>query len=167
MITQKYLKEILSYNPKTGIFIWRIKKGSRGMKGDIAGCVASHGRRIIKIDSKRYLASRLIFLYMVGRFPKKEVDHIDRIRDNDSWDNLRDVSSSINQRNRPMPINNTSGIKGVRQNQSKKSWGASVRNKKGKRIWLGSFKDKLKATQVRRKAEEQYDYIGENNVNNT
>lgn len=51
-LTQKRLKELLYYNPGTGIFIRLINAGSRSRKGDIAGGPDGDGYRIIYIDGK-------------------------------------------------------------------------------------------------------------------
>ena len=105
MITQPQLKELLLYNPETGVFIWRESRG-RVRKGSLAGRIKIHGRistrgyREIGVNDKLYRAARLAFLYMTGEFPRKEVDHKNRVRDDDAWDNLRDVSHLENVRNR-------------------------------------------------------------------
>ena len=100
MLTQKRLKELLYYNPENGIFTWKVcpNTNNRVKIGDIAGGI-DEGYVRIRIDSKIYRAQRLSFLYMTGKFPKKEVDHINGLRDDNRWKNLRDVSKSVNQQN--------------------------------------------------------------------
>ena len=53
------------------------------------GCINSEGYRIINIDGIEYYAHDLAFLYMTGEVPKGEVEHINGIKDDDSWKNLR------------------------------------------------------------------------------
>lgn len=43
---------------------------------------------------------RLAFLYMTGAWPADQVDHINMVRDDNRWANLRQADQSLNQRNR-------------------------------------------------------------------
>jgi hypothetical protein len=99
MITQIELKELLSYDPETGIFKWLPRPRSSRIKYE-AGHKMTNGYITIRIKNKQYLAHRLAFLYMTGKFPDKCVDHIDRVRDNNRWDNLREVTPQENSFNR-------------------------------------------------------------------
>lgn len=90
----------VSYNKDTGAFTW-IKKPSAGVSiGDVAGSVDKCGRVKFMLGGRQYFAHRVAFLYMTGSFPKGVVDHIDGNPLNNSWENLRDVSSRENSENR-------------------------------------------------------------------
>ena len=106
MINQKQLKEVLHYDPLSGIFIWKIKSARCIQIGDIAG-YKDHGYIRIEINHKAYFANRLAFLYMEGYFPEGDVDHKDRIKDNNKWNNLRHVTRSCNMRNTKVFSTNT------------------------------------------------------------
>lgn len=117
-ITQERLKEVLEYNPETGIFIWIAKTSpaSRIKVGEVAGNLQPNGRWYIMIDGKTRLAHRLAWLYMRGNVPSGEqpfIDHIDGNPLNNIFSNLRPCSNSENQRNTRKPRRNTSGFKGV------------------------------------------------------
>lgn len=94
-LTQKRLKELLHYEPKTGVWTRLVTCGGRGEVGKIAGNKRHRGWRFIKVDYKAFKSARLAFLYMVGRWPE-EIDHINRIRDDDRWENLRECTRSLN-----------------------------------------------------------------------
>jgi hypothetical protein len=96
MIDAVQLREILHYDPDTGIFRWR--RGQWRKAGKIAG---SNKRRYrhINIGYRWYLAHRLAWLYMTGKWPRHEIDHIDRDGFNNRLANLRDVTRSENMRN--------------------------------------------------------------------
>jgi len=151
MLSQVHLKSILSYNPKTGVFTWLVGK----RMGTIAGSLHWRGHRHIKIDQKKYHASRLAFLYMMGKFPEKEVDHKNRVRDDDTWDNLRDVSHSTNERNKGLRPSNTSGCTGVSWFKPIKRWHVRIKVE-GRSISLKYFKNKTDAIRVRQEAEKKY-----------
>ena len=135
MLTQARLKELLFYNPITGVFSWRVRRGGYANVGSTAGALDRDGRRQIKIDSTGYCANKLAWLYMKGRYPKKDVDHIDRNKGNDRWVNLRLATRSQNCGNQ-IRKDNKLGVKGVTRLRSR--YCATI-NKNGKHFHLGVF----------------------------
>lgn len=100
VLTQNYLRHLLHYDPLTGDWIWINPRARSLRRGDVAGTVRFDGRRQINISGKFYLGSRLAWLYMTGVWPKDEIDHKNRIKGDDRWDNLREATHSENQYNR-------------------------------------------------------------------
>ena len=137
MISQAQLKEVLEYNPDTGVFTWLKVIGNRKV-GDVAGYKHHNGYINIKIQGKIYQAHRLVYLYMTGNFPENFIDHINRIKDDNIWTNLRDATNSQNKANIKKPKNNTSGYKGVRWHKTNKRWSAEIRYMK-KKMYLGYY----------------------------
>jgi len=95
----------LEYDPETGVFIWKPrttddKSWNTKFAGEVAGSINNHGYRRIGIDGKIYMAARLAWLYVHGEWPKNEIDHINRVRDDNRMVNLRDVTSTENSNNR-------------------------------------------------------------------
>lgn len=124
IITQDELKELLHYDPDTGIFT-RIKCDKRKDRiGEVAGGVHRFGYWIIKLNLKEYKAHRLAWLYMTGRWPLNQIDHINRIRTDNRFSNLRECSNSENCKNMSKNKKNTSGYKGVSFDSRKKKWKA-------------------------------------------
>ena len=99
MITQEKLKEILKY--KDGQMYW--VKDSQGRRLDKAAGTSNKGYIKICIDGKIYSRARLTWLYHHGKFPDNQIDHINRIRDDDRIENLRDVTQTEN-RNHRLPL---------------------------------------------------------------
>lgn len=135
MITQDKLKELFEYNPDTGDFTRRVAKG-RAAKGSIAGSRNSNGYVYIKIDKISYSAHRLAFLYMEGRFPE-EIDHINRIRWDNRWNNLREATHQQNCRNRN--TRSTSGYLGIHWDTNSSKWKVEITNCIGVKIYGGLF----------------------------
>lgn len=111
-LTQDRLREALDYDPLTGVFTWKIATGCVTV-GDIADCRHRNGYIKVSIDDKRYLAHRLVFLYMTGSMPKDTVDHINMDKSDNRWDNLREATYSQNGCNRKVKKNSGTGFKGV------------------------------------------------------
>ena len=100
--SREYLKEILDYDPQTGIFTWKKRIAIRIMPGNQAGHITADGYVSIGIHGSQCRAHRLAFVYMLGREPGDVIDHIDGDRLNNSWANLREVSQAANIWNRPV-----------------------------------------------------------------
>ncbi len=145
MLTQKELKENLKYNPETGSFT-RIKKIYGGKLGECACSLDSNGYVMIYICGHLHRGHRLAWLYQFGESPE-QVDHINRINDDNRIKNLRSCGNSENNMNKPKQKNNKSGFKGVHWSKSRRLWIAQVTSG-GKTLTLGSFWDKETASQV-------------------
>ena len=151
-LTQERLHEVLTYDPETGIFRWRVTVGPNAAAGVEAG-TGSHGYLVIMVDGKTYAAHRLAILFTDGYFPEGEVDHINRIRSDNRRSNLREASRQCQMRNCGMRNDNTSGIKGVRWHKRDEKWEASiVVDQQGK--YLGNHDDLLEAAYHRYAAEQ-------------
>ena len=122
-LTADRLRELTNYDPDTGVFTWAISR-RKCRKGDRAGCVARNGYILIRIDDRLYLAHRLAWLHVHGRWPTEQIDHIDRNRANNALNNLREVTNAQNAYNQKAR-QNKSGFTGVHKENSK--WRAEIK----------------------------------------
>lgn len=152
-VTQSLLKSLFSYDASNGLFT-RLRSVSPNAKvGDVAGCVGADGYRRIWIFGKYYSAHRLAFLYMTGRLPTHDIDHMDGVKDNNSWRNLRDVPESHNMQNQRKPHrNNKLGVLGVSKCKSSK-FSSRIRIS-GKDTHLGTFETAEKAREAYMRAKQ-------------
>lgn len=114
MITQEILKDRLSYDPETGIFLWKkIRKSNK--IGTRAGSETKHGYRIIYVHDKQYYEHQLAWLWVNGEIPY-EIDHENRNGLDNKIKNLRSISHSGNIRNSSLRIDNTTGKRCIHHN---------------------------------------------------
>lgn len=135
MLTQERLKELLQYDPETGVFT-RLIPTQRTRAGDVVGRSRADGYVDIKVDGKHYLAHRLAYLYMAGAWPSDEVDHKDLDRANNQWSNLRAATRSQNMANRAAW--GVSGLKGVQFHPKTGKYKAQTKIN-GKDLYIGLF----------------------------
>jgi len=173
-ITQELLKELLDYNPETGVLTWNkrdrkwfnkdhaMNVWNGKFSGKIAGqpfkrtkCEKTYNR--ISVLNKRYLSHRIIWLLVYGKWPLDQVDHIDGNGENNRIYNLRDVDQYENQKNCRFQSNNTSGCTGVHWSKRSNSWKVEI-GSMGKSIFIGYFKDLINAIKARKEAEIKYSY---------
>lgn len=155
-ITQKYLKEILHYNPDTGVFTWKVRKHRRRKNG-VVGHINPFGYLTIGIDGKCYQAHRLAWFYVYGEFPRKSIDHINHDKLDSKISNLRVITQTENSRNCSISKSNKSGITGVHWNKKVNKWCAQIMvNYKNK--FLGHFENIEDARQSRKEAEIEYGF---------
>ena len=159
IVTQKRLKELLNYDPESGVFKWRKPIVSRNQP-EIAGYSEEQKSKIyytrIYIDGEKHYAHRLAWLYVYGVFPEI-IDHIDGDGENNRICNLRNTSISENLKNKKLYKSNSSGYHGVRKRKGSSSWRVQI-GVDGSPVYLGSYKNLEEAIQVRKNAEIKYGY---------
>jgi HNH endonuclease len=149
-LSAERLRELLHYAPETGLFYWRVSRGSAGA-GVQAGKSHSAGYVVIRIDRVNYYAHRLAWLHVHGEHPTGEIDHKNRNPADNSIANLRPSSHPENMRN--VARYGSSGFKGVTRHSSK--WRAVI-NVNGRKINLGVHSTPQEAAAAYDKAAREY-----------
>lgn len=150
-LTQSYLKQILHYDPDTGVFTW-IQQLGRAQIGCAAGHLRLDGYRHIRIHGRRYLAHRLAWFYICGTWPASDIDHRNGEKDDNRISNLRLATRSENGQNRRQAQSHSkSGLRGVSP-CNKKRWRAQIKLN-GRCRYLGIFPSKESAHHAYLKAK--------------
>ena len=122
MLTAERLRDLVVYEPETGMFRWRVSRpGCRA--GDECGRVNSFGYAEVGVDGKLRRANRLAVLYMTGEWPSGVVDHINRDRADNRWANLRCGSHQQNCWN----VGARGVVKGISWDATRRKWLAQAR----------------------------------------
>ena len=153
-ITQEYVRTVLNYDQDTGVFTWLTTLSNRACAGREAGSIKSNGYLSICINKRLFHAHRLAFLYMEGSMPIADTDHINGIRNDNRWCNLRRVSHAENCRNMGRKRINSSGVTGVHWHRGASKWAAEIKIS-GRSQYLGLFKEISQAIDARKSAEER------------
>lgn len=152
MITLQRLKELVSYDPETGIFTRKESSTNRVKTGSEVGWLdVSTGYVRIMLDRKTYRAHRLAWYYMTGD-DVQFIDHINRDRSDNRFSNLRPCTKSENGMNRCSQRNSTSGHVGVSFDKETGKWVAYI-YAGNRQIKLGRFSEKEEAVRARLDAE--------------
>lgn len=140
IVSAERIRELLEYDPSTGLFTWKVSTSNRVKVGDIAGTL-SYGYVAIGIDGKPRLAHRLAWMLFYGEWPACDIDHINGVRHDNRIENLRAVTRSVNMQNqRRGRGGNAGGLLGAtRYHRSKSKWLAQIKDSSGRLHYLGIF----------------------------
>ena len=147
-LTQERLMSLVSYDAETGVIAWR-------HNGRRAGWQHRWGYRNVRVDGVSYAEHRLAWFYVHGWWPAADLDHINRVRDDNRLANLRPATRSENCQNQPIRSTNRSGVTGVYYHSCARKWVASINIDKKQRH-LGVFDTAEQAAAARKSAEQQY-----------
>lgn len=123
------LAAVFSYDPDSG----ELRRGRR-----VVGWIDRSGYvRVRMPGSRRKLSAHAVaWALMTGEAPALHVDHRNRNRADNRWENLRLLTQSENNHNRGVARNNTSGWTGVLRRGRR--WIAVV-HWRGRAVWLGTY----------------------------
>lgn len=150
------------YDARKGRLRYKINVGTRKKKGDLVGHIRSerYAERYVQVTVNyvQWLEHQIVWIMHHGYMPEGcIIDHIDGDGTSNYLHNLRATTQSTNAKNRRVSKRNTSGYPGVHWEKYCKNWRATIRVD-GKRVTLGSFKDKGDAIDARREAEVKLGY---------
>lgn len=160
-LTPEVVRELLHYDPETGIFTWRARKGcwfkrdrdriawNAKHAGRRAGTVwaspnTGFKRRHISLLGKTRLEHALAWLWMRDEPLPDQIDHRSRDGTDNRWCNLRSSTNAENCRNRSMRQTNRSGVTGVGWYAKCSKWRARC-TLDGKTHHLGLFAEMSEA----------------------
>ena len=136
-VTLKELKDRLNYDKLTGKFIW-VKNRYISLIGKEAGTTLANGYRKLWVGKEQLLAHRVAVFYVTGNWPSDEVDHINGVRDDNRWANLRECDRSLNRQNVHVPKRKSKtgfiGVIPLKNGRFQAAIGAG-----GRTIYLGVF----------------------------
>ena len=137
-LTAARLRELLHYNPDTGLFTWLVSTTRRIRVGAVAGTLVTSGYVSIGVDRDLHRAHRLAWLYVYGEWPKHDIDHINGNRSDNRIANLRDVTRTVNLQNIRSAHKDKQSATPLGVYADKKKWAAAIRVN-GERCRLGTF----------------------------
>lgn len=164
-LSQSLIRELLDYDPETGLLTWRTRPRSMfatelaarawipRFTGKIAGVRSGSGYLILGIFGRRYMAHRICWVHAVGEIGLLQIDHINGTRDDNRLCNLRAVTAVENCRNKKTMSNNKSGVNGVCWMGGRKRWVAQIGSNGTQRV-VGSFHTFEEAVAARMAAEK-------------
>lgn len=169
-VTPSTLRELLSYNPKTGDMRWK-RRSRKWCKSDgtrdrwnnlyagklVSNKTASIAYAHVCVLGTTYPVHRVAYAIAHGNWPDGHIDHINGDRFDNRLSNLRVVTIQENARNTKRPVTNTSGVVGVHWSKAARKWRANIRVDQ-KLIHLGSFDSKADAVKARAEAERKHGF---------
>ena len=176
-LTPELLRELLEYDPETGRLTWR-NRAARHFTGgsnyrspesrannwntkwagkEAFTTVSPYGYNCGAVLEVSVVAHRVAWAIHYGRWPSRQIDHINGDKTDNRIANLRDISQQENKRNQPRRSTNKSGVTGVFWTERSKKWRAYI-SVKSRLTHIGYFDDFDDAVAARREAEKQYDY---------
>lgn len=164
-LTAEYIRDILDYDSKTGVFTWKNRADSpypwnQRWSGKTAGRTKAHPNssnqgKGIRINNWEYQCSLLAWLYIYSEWSDTLIDHKNGNRFDDSIDSLRKCTRLQNNQNRKPHKDGVSKYKGVWCEKRRNHWVAEIKTFNGK-IHLGSFHTEKRAAKAYDIAAKKY-----------
>ena len=148
VIEEKHEQKIKERFVCKGRDLWDVQRNC------IAGQVNENGYRIVSVYKKQIRAHRIVWFLTTGKWPDEFLDHKDRDRLNNSFENLREATRSQNMFNSKYS-SNTSGCKNVSWCKTHKKWMVRITANK-KLVFCKAFKSFEEAKAVAEQVTLQF-----------
>jgi hypothetical protein len=152
-LTAERLRELVHYDPETGLITRKVRTSNRIKVGEVCGSPNTDGYLVMCIGAVKHAIHRLAWLYMTGSFPPEEIDHINGIRNDNRWCNLREANRSQNTQNTHKRRRADGGFVGVQKSGS--VWKARIQVDKTL-LLLGTYETIEEALEVYLAAKRVY-----------
>lgn len=159
MLEYRGVIKLFRYNRETGVLYWRKRTNPKQRASLEAGCLnSSDGYITVGINGKMYAIHRVIMLMEFGFYGEGyEVDHINHIRSDNRFNNLRFVTVKGNRRNQSVSSKSTTGVTGVYLNKKRGIYAAQIKVD-GKVYYLGSYPTLEEAAEVRKQSDIKFKF---------
>ena len=142
-LTAEFVRSILDYDTETGDLRWKTRTDvgawwNGRYAGKRAGRPDKHGHLRLVVNNAAVTAHRLIWFMVTGEWPPDDIDHVNGLRADNRWVNLRQATRAQNLWNMRLKDSNMSGFKGVSKHTQCDRWVAQIRIPGGNR-YLGLF----------------------------
>ena len=151
-VTADIVRRLFDYDPHSGLFIRKESARPRRWGGANAGHLRRDGYVTIVCEGRKFLAHRLAWLWFYGVWPRKHLDHVNRVKNDNRIDNLREVTPAQNRQNSTVSGKSLSGHRGVCWHKKTSRWRARAIID-GRRVDLGEFENVSDAVAARVDAE--------------
>lgn len=155
MITLQRLKELIHYDPLTGVFTRiAVPPKSKAKLGPIKGYAKKEGHLRTCVDGHEFYLARLAYFYMTGIWGEI-IDHKDGNPQNNKFANLRNTTAIGNIHNQVKAHHhNKSGLLGAHWRADKNKYESAI-TVCGKKKRLGYFKTAEDAHEAYKRAKRQ------------
>jgi hypothetical protein len=163
LITAEHVRELLDYDPKTGVFTWLERQVAPRQwnvryAGKVAGSIDNvYGYFRLAIYGKSYRSNRLAWFYVHGSWPNGVVDHINGVKTDNRLCNLRDVCKVVNGQNQRKATrkNKSTGLLGATFDKRSQKFRADIKVA-GKSKHVGYFASAEAAHEAYLTAKRKY-----------
>lgn len=146
--SQERLKELFDYSVITGLLYEKTRRNSRSSPiGEPVKDGLTCGYRCVRIDGSLYKQHRVIWKLVTGEDPLHQIDHINQVRIDNSWHNLRLATSRQQKLNQGLGSHSTSGFRGVTFHKQRGKFQSQIRFN-GTSLFLGLFLTAEEASQT-------------------
>lgn len=150
VVSVEYLRECFMLDTSTGVLYWKsrpahhfvsnasYKMWNTRYAGEVASCIKTNGYVGVTVLKKSYQAHRVVWAITSGVWPTGDLDHINGLKSDNRYCNLRYATESQNGFNRVLGKNSTTGYKGVSYDKQTKRYKAKIKIS-GRSISIGMF----------------------------
>lgn len=133
------LKNSVEYDRENGGLLWKKPpKRKSQLIGRRVGNYDKDGYRRFCFKKKMYRVARVVWFIHNGKWPENLIDHINRVKDDDRIENLREADHKQNAANKFAKSNTRHGYKGISYHKRDRKWQALI-EADGKSKFLGYF----------------------------